>query len=216
MAPPSASSPDYPRWPKRVSRIRQMPSPTEISGATRAAGRRGRLPDGELSSLLEAAWPVLLRRATHMFTCSMDESVEPSDVVQDVCTNACEGKLPLVGLARSSQMGILAAAVQFKIMRKSRDHTRRRELLAQNAPPPVPITPPDEAAVSITTIERAMAAIAELPSRRRHIATLTWEDQRTAPEIADALGIAESTVRETIREARSCLRSQLASWRMTG
>ena len=86
--------------------------------------------------------------------------------------------------------------------------------LLQRRGPPAPTEPAEAAGVGpeglITTRAAVAGALAGMPPRRRACAVLYLVVGLPTSEVADALGIAEGTVRKHVEEARVDLRAGLA------
>jgi RNA polymerase sigma-70 factor (ECF subfamily) len=72
---------------------------------------------------------------------------------------------------------------------------------------------PDAAALRSALGERLLAALAELPERRRTAVVLFDVEGYTHAEIAGILGIPEGTARSEVFHARRRLRTLLADWK---
>lgn len=145
-----------------------------------------------------------LVRLAYRFVWSREDA---EDVVHDAMLAAHENRSRLRDADR------LAAWLRSIVVRRCQDLNRTRQRhhkahqwlslgLSMTAAPAPPIEQADEHA-------RLRAAIASLPARQQSALVLRDLEQLSYREAADAMEIAESTVRVLVRNARDALREKL-------
>ena len=68
---------------------------------------------------------------------------------------------------------------------------------------------PEEIVAAAATVAAVRAALARLPDRMREVMRMLALEEKTVPEVAEALGIGEQTVRNYAARAREALRRLL-------
>jgi RNA polymerase sigma-70 factor (ECF subfamily) len=94
---------------------------------------------------------------------------------------------------------------------KAIDRYRTGKRMQLGADPNLSQAAPSAEEAVLTRIEkdRCMQVIKEMPPRRRTVAYLRWHEEWTVEEIAEHLGMAASTVRVHLRDARSSVTAAL-------
>ncbi|MEX0891583.1 MAG: sigma-70 family RNA polymerase sigma factor [Gemmatimonadota bacterium] len=209
----------FPRRSRRTApaakrRTGQTSKPSEAARNDPQLGGRGRLPNPEIERLAVEARPKMLGLATRLLRDSpAGQSVEPDDLVQKALVKVVAGDLPLRDVPLSRRVRRLLTAVAFEFLHLQRDTARHRELLQENPPArPVQVLP-EKATERSDLRARIDTALDELPPRQCEIARKYFLDSSPTAEIADDLGVANSTVKNTIRTVRRKLRQALVGIR---
>jgi RNA polymerase sigma-70 factor, ECF subfamily len=139
------------------------------------------------------------------------------EIAEDVIVRVWERRDALA--VRTTLRAYLFGAVRREALLHLRNASSRARLLDAAAVERLsPATgaaplPPDEAAEAAELARRLDRAIADLPDRAREAFTLQRAHGLSQTEIADAMGISESTVEKHLARAMAGLRTALSDWR---
>jgi RNA polymerase sigma-70 factor (sigma-E family) len=87
---------------------------------------------------------------------------------------------------------------------------RRREVLTDTMPEPALGGPDQELAMTLTEL------LKDLPERQRAVLVLRFWEDLTVPQIAEATGVAEGTIKSQISRGLAAMRERLAEPPLTG
>ncbi len=135
---------------------------------------------------------------------------DADDAAQDAFLSALV-KLDRFDASRPFGPWLLRIVANAAADRRRRRKVRRAEAL--DAGVPTSAAGPDVTAVRTELGERLLAALAELPERRRLAVVLFDVEGYGHAEIAGILGMPEGTVRSDVFHARRFLRSRLIGWK---
>ena len=135
---------------------------------------------------------------------------EAEDLVQVTFqTAALEWERRLSFLDESSRRKWLYRVLRNKAIDRWRAIGSRELSSGQAAGRSGPAQETHNRALSSIVLQRCWDRIAEMPEARQRIAFLKWSEEWTSSEIADLLGISQSTVRAQLKLARDDLAAEI-------
>ena len=148
--------------------------------------------DGEFEGAFSTLYPFAFR-AAHRIVGSVAEA---EDVASDALARALV-RWPKVGRMDHPEAWVVRVATTLAI-----DVTRKRRVLPATLDP---ITDPAEAAALRITVA---VALGQLPRRQREVIALRYLAGLSEHEVAEAMGIADSSVKEHAKRAMATLRAR--------
>ena len=137
--------------------------------------------------------------------------------VEDIVSNSCMALIEHIDTIRDMERNVLRAYIVRTVRNKAIDFCRKQQRTnARFIQVDDEVTERIAASESIETkillkdqISRVMTALKELPERERDILRLKYQKELTNKEIAEIMGIAESSVRKYIERARKYLKASI-------
>ena len=138
------------------------------------------------------------------------EPAEVEDIVSDSCVLLIQHLDSLKGMEENGLRSYIATTVKHKAVdfcrRKNREMDRAAPLDEEQMGPPVSF----EHKIAVQAeIDMVKQAIVSLPRRERDVLTMKFFESLNDQQIADALGIAESSVRKYVMRGRAHLKAAL-------
>lgn len=157
-----------------------------------------------LELLVEAYWEPLARYAEGI----LDGSGGGDDVAQEAFIRLWSRR---VDLRRDGSLRAFLYATARNAALDDRRRERRLSARAALADPPLPCTSPLDCAEEGELAERAAAAVASLPARRREVFLLVREGGMSYQDVAEVMGISLQTVANHMSLALASLRATLCT-----
>ena len=137
------------------------------------------------------------------------EPAEMEDVVSDSCVALIQHLEALKGLEPEGQRAYIVSTVRHKAIDLCRKKAREQ---GKGLPVDTEMEAPaafEHRIVVQEEIDMVKQAVRSLPSREREALTMKFFEHKSDREIADSLGVSESTVRKYIMQGRSHIKAAL-------
>ncbi len=180
----------------KAARFVALPSDAEIVNGLRSGDSR------VLEALVRAYWSPLTRYAGRI----LERDDDGEDAVQEVFIRLWTRR---TALSRHGSLRSLLYAMTRNAAIDRRRYGRRHATRAALSDPPAPAASPLEAVAETELAERAAAAVAALPERRREVFRLVREGGLSYRETGRVMGISLQTVANHMSLALATLRGVL-------
>jgi RNA polymerase sigma factor (sigma-70 family) len=174
-------------------------------------------PDGDLSArrLYAAAVAATLHRPGLIaYASSLVQSgsgdastLQPEDLVEMALERLADGRANWDG--SMDGLSSFVAGIMRNLARHASGDARKHVCLDDDCVAAKELVDPYERANRAYVVRDVRTALTVLPAQMRAISILYWLEDKTAPQIAIDLRIAEPTVREQLRRAKARLQNQL-------
>ena len=166
-------------------------------------------PDARTREFMLGLWERYRRYMFFIARRYTGEAALLEDIVSESCLRLMEHADTLQGLAEGQLRAYIRSTVRSRAVDLLR--RRRRETAVGDGDGPAFESPdPDWQRIELREeIERVLEAVSRLPEPQRTALRLKYGEKRTDAEVAAALGVARTTARKYLLDARAALKEML-------